>query len=364
MNDEYYMRKAFELAKKGRGHVSPNPLVGAVLVKNGKIIGQGYHEFYGKAHAEKNAIENARESVKGASLYCNLEPCSHVGKQPACVDLLIEKKIKRVIISNLDNNPKVDSIKKLKDAGIEVKLGVLEEEGKKLNQIFFYNMKYKRPLVALKYAMTMDGKIAANTSDSKWISGEKSRHFVHELRSIYDAILVGKNTVEKDNPRLNSRIEGGVDPVRIILDTNFELSEDMKIFNLKSDAKTYIATISDKKRPEIKAEVIRCKEKDGRVDIKDLCQKLYQMKIGSILVEGGASVNNSFLEENLVDKIYEFISPQIISGYKSKSPFYGKGVDYIKDSYKFKFVDLKTFDQDIMIEADNVYWNIWRNRKN
>lgn len=357
MNDEYYMRKAFELAKKGMGNTSPNPLVGAVIVKDGKIIGQGYHEVYGKAHAERNAIENAKESVEGATLYCNLEPCSHVGKQPACMDLIIEKKIKRLVISNLDNNPKVDSIKRLRDAGIEVEIGLLEEEGKKLNEIFFYNMKYKKVFVALKYAMTMDGKIATGSCDSKWISNEKSRHFVHKLRTKYDAILVGKNTVEKDNPSLNSRIEGGIDPIRIILDTNFEIDKDRKIFNLESDKKTYIATISEKKRPEVKAEVIRCKEKNGKVDVKDLCDKLYQMGIRSLLVEGGSSVNNSFLEENLVDKIYEFISPQVISGKNSKSPFYGNGVDLIKDSYKFKFVDIKRFDEDIMIEADNVYRN-------
>ncbi|MGO3017838.1 MAG: bifunctional diaminohydroxyphosphoribosylaminopyrimidine deaminase/5-amino-6-(5-phosphoribosylamino)uracil reductase RibD [Anaerococcus sp.] len=357
MNDEYYMKKTFELAKKGIGTTSPNPLVGAIIVKDGKIIGQGYHEVYGMAHAERNAIENAKDSVEGATLYCNLEPCSHVGKQPPCMDLIIEKKIKRLVISNLDNNPKVDSIKRLRDAGIEVEIGLLEEEGKKLNEIFFHNMKYKKLFVAIKYAMSMDGKIATSSGNSKWITNEKSRHYVHELRTRYDAILVGKNTVEKDNPSLNSRFDGGIDPVRIILDTNFEIDKDRKIFNLESDKKTYIATISDKKRPEVKAEIIRCKEKNGMVDIKDLCDKLYQMGIRSLLVEGGSSVNNSFIEENLVDKIYEFISPQVISGKYSKSPFYGKGVDFIKDSYKFKFVDIKRFDEDIMIEANNVYRN-------
>lgn len=357
MNDKDYMKRAFKLAKKARGKTSPNPLVGAVIVKNGKIIGEGFHEFYGKEHAERNAINNASESVEGSTIYCNLEPCSHVGKQPACVDLLIEKKIKKVVISNLDNNPKVDSINKLKKAGIEVVCGVLEEEGKKLNEIFFYNMKYQKVFVALKYAMTMDGKIATFNGDSKWISGEKSRVFTHELRNEVDAILVGKNTVEKDNPSLNSRIKGGVDPIRIILDTNFTLDNNKRIFNLESDKKTYIATISDRKRPEVKAEVIRCKEKNGRVDVKDLCDKLYKMGIRSLLIEGGSAVNNSFLEENLVDKIYEFISPQVISGKNSKSPFYGDGVNFIKESYKFKIIDIKRFDEDIMIEANNVYRN-------
>ncbi|MDD7305889.1 MAG: bifunctional diaminohydroxyphosphoribosylaminopyrimidine deaminase/5-amino-6-(5-phosphoribosylamino)uracil reductase RibD [Peptoniphilaceae bacterium] len=357
MNDKDYMKKVFDLAKKGVGHVSPNPLVGALIVKNGKIIGQGYHEHYGMAHAERNAIENASESVEGATLYCNLEPCSHVGKQPPCADLLIEKKIKKVVISNLDNNPKVDSIQKLKDAGIEVEIGLLEDQGRKLNEIFFYNMKYGKIFIALKYAMTLDGKIATENGDSKRISCEKSRTYVHQLRSRYDAILVGKNTVEKDDPQLTSRIDGGVDPIRVILDTNFSLDKDKKIFNLKSDKKTYIATISDKNRPEIKAEVIRCKEDKGKIDLEDLCQKLYQRNIRSLLVEGGASVNNSFLEANLINKIYAFISPQIISGYKSKAPFFGLGVNKIKDSYKFKLTDVKRYDEDVLIEADNVYWN-------
>lgn len=357
MNDEYYMRKAFELAKKGYGRVSPNPLVGAVLVKDGKIIGEGYHEEYGGFHAEKNAFLNAKEPVEGASLYCNLEPCSHVGKQPACSDLIIGKKIKRLVISNLDTNPKVDSIESIKKAGIEVETGLLNDEGERLNEIFFYNMKEEKVFVALKYAMTMDGKIASTSGDSKWISGEKSRHYVHNLRSRYDGILVGKNTVVNDNPSLNSRIEGGVDPVRIILDDKLDLSKDKKIFNLKSDKKTYIATISDKKRPGLNAEIIRCKEKDGKIDLEDLLSKLYKMGLRSLLVEGGSMVNNSFLESGLVNKIYEFISPQIISGKKSKPPFYGEGVDLIKDSYKFKFVDIKRFDQDICIEADNVYRN-------
>lgn len=357
MNDEYYMKKAFELAKKGRGKTSPNPLVGALVVKDGRIIAEGYHHQYGSLHAERDAFKNAKESLEGATLYCNLEPCSHHGKQPPCVDEIIRQKIKKVVLANLDTNPKVSSIKKMEDAGIEVVTGLLEEEGKKLNEIFFFNMEYQRPFVALKYAMTMDGKIASGKNDSKRITNENSREYVHKLRNRYDAILVGKNTVLKDNPSLNCRIAGGNDPIRIILDTNFEIDDkDLNIFNLNSDKKTYIATSSDKKK-DINADLIICKKKNVRIDLNDLLEKLYDMKIRSVLVEGGSVVNNSFLEENLVDKIYEFIAPKIISGLNSKSPFYGKGVEKIKDAYKFEFVDIKKFDGDIMIEANNVYRN-------
>lgn len=364
MNDKDYMKKAFKLAKKGSGRVSPNPLVGAIIVKEGKIIGEGYHKKYGGYHAEREAILNASEPVEGSTLYCTLEPCSHYGKQPPCSELIIENKIKKLVIANLDNNPKVSSVDKLREAGIEVKVGLMENYGKRLNEIFFYNMKYKRPFVALKYAMTFDGKIACQNRDSKWISNEKSRRYVHKLRNKYNAILVGKNTAMKDNPALTCRIKNGNDPARIILDSNFDIDFNLKIFKEKSDKKTYIATCCNKERKDINAEVIRCKSKNGKVDLKDLLDKLYQMKIASILVEGGPMVNNSFLEENLIDKIYEFISPKIISGKNSKSPFIGDGVEFIKDSYKFKFVKIKRFDDDVMIEANNVYWNIWRNGKN
>ena len=357
MNDEKLMKKTFDLASKGYGKVFRNPLVGAVIVKNGRIIGEGYHPSYGKLHAERDAFKNLTEDAKGASLYVNLEPCSHEGKQPPCVDEIINQGIKEVFISNIDTNPKVDGIKKLKDHGIKVHTGILEEEGKKLNEVFFFNIKYDRPMIALKYAMTLDGKIACANGDSKWISNEKSRHYVHKLRSKYDAILVGKGTAISDNPSLNSRIEDGVDPIRIIIDSKLELPKDLKIFDLESDKKTYIATCSDKKNP-YKEELIRCKEKNGHVDINDLVEKLYAMNIGSVLVEGGSHINNAFLEENLVDKVYEFISTKIISGKKSISPFTGKGCEFMKEAYEFEIENISTFDTDVLIEAKNVYWNI------
>ena len=352
------MRECFDLAKKGEGKVLTNPMVGAILIKDGKIIGKGYHRGYGKDHAEIDCFKNATKSAEGATMIVNLEPCSHFGKNPPCVDELIRQKVKRVVISNLDTNPKVDSIKKMKEAGIELITGILEDEGKVLNEKFFFNMKYKRPLVALKYAMSLDGKIATRSYDSKWISGEESRNFVHKLRNDYDAILIGKNTLIKDKARLNCRLEDGVDPVRVILANDLNFDKDLEIFKLDSDKDTIIATSSKDEDLRVNAKILHCREKDGQVDLEDLLDKLYEMNIGSVLVEGGSLVNTSFLENGLVDKIYEFIAPIVVGGKDSRSAFLGEGVSEIKDAEKFEIANVERFGEDIMVEVNNVYRNI------
>ena len=358
MNYEKLMRECFDLAKKGAGKVLTNPMVGAILIKDGKIIGKGYHHGFGKDHAEIDCFKNATESAEGATMIINLEPCSHFGKNPPCVDELIRQKVKRVVISNLDTNPKVDSIKKMKEAGIELITGILEDEGKVLNEKFFFNMKYKRPLVALKYAMSLDGKIATRSYDSKWISGEESRNFVHKLRNDYDAILIGKNTLIKDKARLNCRLEDGVDPVRVILANDLNFDKDLEIFKLDSDKDTIIATSSKDEDLRVNAKILHCREKDGQVDLEDLLDKLYEMNIGSVLVEGGSLVNTSFLENGLVDKIYEFIAPIVVGGKDSRSAFLGQGVSEIKDAEKFEIANVERFGEDIMVEVNNVYRNI------
>lgn len=356
MNYDNLMRECFSLARKGRGKVLTNPMVGAIVYKDGEVIGRGYHKSFYDDHAEIDCFKNLKGSAEGATLIVNLEPCSHFGKHPPCVDEVIRRKIKRVVISNIDTNPKVDGISKLKACGIEVISGVLEEEGKKLNEKFFFNMSHKRPLVALKYAQSLDGKIATGNFDSKWISNEKSREFVHELRNDYDAIIVGKNTLLTDNPRLTSRIDKGIDPVRIIVSDSLDLNPDLEVFKENSDGKTYIASSSDK---DIKLDsgLIRCKSKNGHIDLEDLLKKLYEKNIGSVLVEGGSVLNNSFLEEDLIDKIYQFMAPIIVSGYDSRSAFIGKGVDYIKDARRFRIDDIKRFGEDVMFEVNNVYRN-------
>ena len=351
------MRECFDLANKGAGKVLTNPMVGAILVRDDEIIGKGYHHAFGKDHAEIDCFKNARESAEGATMIVNLEPCSHFGKNPPCVDEVIRQKVKRVVISNLDTNPKVDSIGKMKDAGIEVITGILENEGKVLNEKFFFNMKYKRPLVALKYAMSLDGKIATRSYDSKWISGEESRNFVHKLRNDYDAILIGKNTLLKDNAKLNCRLDGGVDPIRIILANDLDFDKNLDIFKLDSDKDTIIATSSNKAL-DVNAKILRLKEKNGQVDLEDLLDKLYQMNVSSVLVEGGSLVNTSFLENDLVDKIYEYIAPIVVGGVDSRSAFLGKGVSEIKNAKRFEITNVERFGKDIMLEVNNVYRNI------
>ena len=357
MNYEKLMRECFTLARKGGGRVLTNPMVGAILIKDGEIISKGYHHAFGKDHAEVDCFKNAKTDVRGATMIVNLEPCSHFGKNPPCVDEVIRQGVKKVVISNLDTNPKVDSIKKMKDAGIEVVTGVLEEEGRLLNEKFFFNMKYHRPLISLKYAMSLDGKIATKDYDSKWISGEESRAYVHKLRNDYDAILIGKNTLLKDEARLNCRLEGGVDPIRIVVCNDLDFDKNLPIFNLDSDKETYLATTYDEK-PDINAKIIKCKSKNGQVDLRDLVDKLYQMNISSILVEGGSMINTSFLEYDLVDKIYEFIAPIVVGGKDSRSPFLGEGVSEIKDAKKFEIRNVERFGKDIMLEVVNVYRNI------
>lgn len=351
------MKECFDLAEKGAGKVLTNPMVGAILIKDGEIIGKGYHHGFGKDHAEIDCLKNVTESAEGATMIVNLEPCSHFGKNPPCVDEVIRQNVKRVVISNLDTNPKVDSIKKMKDAGIEVITGILEDEGKVLNEKFFFNMKYKRPLVALKYAMSLDGKIATRSYDSKWISGEESRNYVHKLRNEYDAILIGRNTLIKDNARLNCRLNGGVDPVRIVLANDLDFDKNLEIFRLDSDKDTIIATSSNAEL-SVNAKILRLGQKNGQIDLEDLLFKLYQMNISSVLIEGGSLVNTSFLENDLVDKIYEFIAPIIVGGVDSRSAFLGHGVSKIKDAKRFEIANVERFSKDIMLEVNNVYRSI------
>lgn len=335
MSDESYIQLALEIAKKGKGYVSPNPLVGCVLVKNNKIISAGYHEKFGASHAEINAINRSKEDVEGSTLYVNLEPCIHYGKTPPCVDKIIEKKIKKVVIGTNDLNPLVSGkgIRKLKSAGIDIKAGILEKECIELNKFFFKYITKKIPYVTLKAAQTLDGKIADYSGDSKWISSLESRKYVHQLRANYDAVLVGTGTVKKDDPELTVRLSEGRNPKRIIIDTNLKLSGRQKLFSNNKDSNLIVLTSkksSDKKR-KIKnllsknIKILFIKEDDnGKLNLKNILKELGKIGISSLLVEGGSELFTSFFKKLLFDDIFLFVSPKLM----------GKGVPLIGDIRK------------------------------
>ena len=355
--DEFYMREALRIAAYASGRTTPNPLVGAVIVKDNRIVGQGWHRKAGTEHAEIHALHQAGELAKGADIYVTLEPCSHYGKTPPCCQAIIKAGIKRVIVAMTDPNPLVagNGLKELKAAGIEVVEGVCRDEAEKLNEVFLKWIVHKMPFIVVKTAMTLDGKIATVSGDSKWITNEKSRKFVHQLRDLYDGILVGIGTVLADNPTLTTRLDHlGKNPVRIIVDSKARIPLDSIVITDKS-AHTILAVTERASQEKIAAllqvgiEVIVTKEKADQVDLSDLLKILAEKNICSILVEGGSRINYSFFVEHLVDKVHCFIAPKIIGGTDAASPIGGKGTFYMKDAYQLNDITTERFDEDILI---------------
>jgi diaminohydroxyphosphoribosylaminopyrimidine deaminase/5-amino-6-(5-phosphoribosylamino)uracil reductase len=359
VTDESYIKLAIEIAKKGAGRVSPNPMVGSVVVKNDRILGAGFHEKFGGKHAEVNAIEKARGNIEGATLFTNLEPCIHHGKTPPCVDLIISRKIKRVVIGTLDMNPLVSGkgVKKLKTAGIDVKVGVQEKECIELNKFFFKYITKRLPYVSLKAAQTIDARIADKLGESAWISSVPSRKYVHSLRAKYDAVLVGTRTVEKDDPKLTVRLAEGRNPKRVILDANLKIKLSHKIFVNNYDKNLIIITSKksiNKKRKinklnSLGATVLYAKEESGdRVNLKSALRELYKVGIASVLVEGGNEVFTSFIKENLFDDMFLFISPKILGcGVPLVSNL---GIKSLKKSVKVTIGNVERIGDDILLE--------------
>ena len=352
------MERALELAKKGTGKVNPNPLVGAIIVKNGEIIGEGYHECYGEAHAERNAVKNANESVEDSTIYVTLEPCAHYGKTPPCVDLIIEKKFKKVVIGMLDPNELVagKSIEKLEKNGVEVVVGVKEEECKKLNEIFIKYTTSKSPFVILKSGMSLDGKIATYSGKSKWITSKESREDAQNLRNRLNSIMVGVNTVITDDPELTCRINNDKKLIRIVVDTNLRIPLDSKVINNK-DKLTIIATTlnsnENKKQAlrDLGIKVIEVSEKNNKVNLKELLRKLGQEGIDSVLIEGGGTLNFSALEENIVDKVIFYIAPKILGGENSKSCIAGIGFSELNQAVNLKDISYRKIGEDLVVEG-------------
>ena len=358
--DIEYMRRAMELAERGVGFTNPNPMVGAVIVKGGKVIGEGWHERCGEWHAERNAFRNCTVPAEGATMYVTLEPCCHYGKTPPCTEAIIEHGIARVVVGMEDPNPLVagKGIALLREAGIEVVCGVEEEALREQNRVFLKYISTKLPWVAMKTAMTLDGKIATRTGDSKWITGAEARAYVHELRHRFMAIVVGIGTAVADDPLLNCRIEGrGVrQPIRVVVDSNARLSLDSQLVKTAGEYRTIVAHTCFAPEERVKAlreigvEMLLCKEKEGLVDVRNLLELLGQSGIDSILLEGGGSLNYTFLSEGLADELYAFIAPKIVGGMNAKTPVEGAGMEKMADAINLELENVLNIGHDVLLK--------------
>jgi len=359
--DEIFMKKALTLARRGLGRTSPNPAVGAVVVKDDRIVGSGYHKTAGAPHAEIEALTQAGEAAHGATVYVNLEPCNHYGRTPPCTHAIIESGVRRVVAGIIDPNPHVTGggCEYLRSKGIEVTCGVLQKECARLNEAYITYMTTGRPFVTLKAALTLDGWIATRTGDSKWITNERSRKQVHMLRKRADAVMVGIETVIADNPRLLPYLfkNSSQNPVRVIADTHLRTPADSMVLTSDASGLTIIATGSKVKKQKKRAleqkgaTIVPCKTKRGRIDLQDLLKKLAALEICSILVEGGATLFDSFVRDKLVDKFYIFFGPKILGGDDGVPFTRGSGCDILKNCMNIAVHRVKRFGDDLMIEA-------------
>lgn len=359
-DNERYMRRALELARKGAGHTSPNPMVGCVVVRDGQIISEGYHERYGEFHAERNALMRCTEDTAGADLYVTLEPCCHYGKTPPCTEIIIEKKIGHVYVGSMDSNPLVagKGVQILRDHGIEVTTGILEEECRKLNEVFYHYIQTKTPFVVSKFAMSLDGKIACASGDSRWVSGEAARRDTHELRKLYSGIMVGIGTVLADDPMLNCRIEEGVDPVRIVCDSCLRIPEDTQLVRTAKQIPTIVAVAEDTLEHEQekisrlqKAGVRILSAGRGQVDLKQLMRQLGEAGIDSVLLEGGGTLNASAYRTGIVDKVVAYIAGKIIGGEDAPTPVRGEGAAEMKDAVLLENIEVRMLDGDLRVSG-------------
>ena len=353
--DEKYMDLALELAEKGRGYVNPNPMVGAVVVKDGEIVGKGWHKFYGGPHAEVYALDEAGAKAEGATIYVTLEPCSHFGKTPPCAEKIKKMKIKKCVIACLDPNPIVAGRGKkiLEEAGIEVVVGVREKEAKELNKVFMKYITEKNPYLFLKCAITLDGKIATNERDSKWITNEKAREKVQFLRHEYMGIMVGINTLINDNPRLTARIENGINPFRIVVDPHLCTPLESNFVNMADDNKSIIITSKENEKND---KIKELENKNVKIiymtgydfSVHEILKKIGELKIDSVLLEGGSYLISKAFKENRIDGGEIFIAPKILGG---GLPFID-GFDFkeIKDCFHLENVKFNVYDDNISVE--------------
>jgi diaminohydroxyphosphoribosylaminopyrimidine deaminase/5-amino-6-(5-phosphoribosylamino)uracil reductase len=361
MDDKHFMQMALDLALKGEGFTSPNPMVGAVVVKDNKVVGSGYHEFVGGPHAEVNAIDEAGEFVNGATLYVTLEPCNHTGRTPPCTRKILEAGIRRVVVAMRDPNKEVvgNGAEFLKQQGIPVTIGVCEEQAKKQNEAFTKYVSTGRPFVIAKCASTLDGRIATRTGDSKWVTGEPARQFVHRLRHAVDAIMVGVNTVRMDNPSLTTRLAGGEgqDPVRIILDTQLSTPPDARVLQQVSTSETILVAGQAVGKDKITAlektgaRVIESPLKNDLIDLATLMDQLGAMQISALLIEGGSRVLASAFGANIVDKLFFFYAPKILGGDDGVPICSGPGAEVMSQCIAVDNIAVHRFGDDVLIEG-------------
>jgi len=358
MDDEEWMRRSLRLAEKGRGRTSPNPMVGAVLVKNGRVVGEGYHAKAGEDHAEIIALRQAGEEARGATLYLNLQPCTHYGKTPPCAPVVIRSGVKRIVIGMEDPNPLVkrEGVESLREAGLEVEVGLREKECRRLNEAYCKYIMKKEPFIILKVAATLDGRIAARDGDSKWISGETSRRFVHRLRDQVDGVLVGIGTVLRDDPMLTARIRAGRNPFRIILDSRLRMPEEARVIAV-SPSKTIIVTTEAAPKDKIErlerrdVRILVLDSKEGRVSLRSCLSRLGEMEMMTLLVEGGSEINGSFLDEGLIDKLLLFLSPKLIGDTQAVGIFGGRGAVNLKQAILLRELKTRRIGEDILVEG-------------
>jgi diaminohydroxyphosphoribosylaminopyrimidine deaminase / 5-amino-6-(5-phosphoribosylamino)uracil reductase len=361
MNHEFFMQLALELAEKGRGYTAPNPMVGAVVVKDGQVVGQGYHQAPGGPHAEVNAIAAAGGAARGADLYVNLEPCNHTGRTPPCTAAILAAGIRRVVMAMADPNPDVAGGGRgfLEARGVEVLGGVCEAQALRLNEVFVKFVRTRRPFVALKCAATLDGRIATRTGDARWVTGEPARLFGHRLRHWLDGILVGVKTVRADDPSLTARLDGGGgrDPVRLILDTHLSTPPGAKMLRQKSESDTIIfcqPSADPARRRALTAagaRVLAAPEKGGRIDLAALMKPLAEMGVTSLLIEGGAEVIAAALAADIVDKIYFFYAPKILGGDDGVPICRGPGPALMRQCKPVRDLSVRQLGEDVLISG-------------
>lgn len=359
MTDQEYMALALQLAEKGAGWTSPNPMVGAVIVKDGEIIGQGYHAKCGDLHAERAALAACTGDPAGATLYVTLEPCCHHGRQPPCTDAILQAKIARVVVGSGDPNPLVagKGLDLLRSHGVQVTEGVLDRECRALNHVFFHFIQTGRPYVVLKYAMTLDGKLAAYTGASQWITGEQARRHVHTQRSRYRAILVGVGTVLADDPQLTCRLEGGRDPLRVVCDTNLRTPLTANVVRTARQTPTCLATcVSQESRlapyREAGCQVLSLPQSNGQVSLPALLKALGSQGVDSVLAEGGSALHWSLVRDGLVNRVQAYLAPKILGGQGAKSPVGGQGFPHPDQALRLAPPTLTPLGEDLLWESE------------